>query len=113
MGELTDQIAIALLRSPGHSLRDQLDEAHHDLTLDFLLVMVVPLVVLSLFLAQSHLRGLPQMAHLAAAGETPATVLHQAVASPPAAQRPAPPVAPHFYLCSKAPQYAAEARLRS
>ncbi|ABM95667.1 hypothetical protein [Methylibium petroleiphilum] len=58
-------IGIALLRGPGHSLREQLDEAHNDLTWDLVLLMVVPLLALALFLAQSHLRGLPQMAHLA------------------------------------------------
>ena len=58
-------IGIALLRGPGHSLREQLDEAYNDLTMDIALLMVVPLLALSLFLAQSHLRGLPQMAHLA------------------------------------------------
>lgn len=58
-------IGIALLRAPGHSRREQLDEAHNDLTRDLLLSMVVPLLALALFLAQSHLRGLPQLAHLA------------------------------------------------
>ena len=58
-------IGIALLRSPGHSLRAQLDETTNDLTWDLVLLMVVPLLVLATFLAQSHLRGLPQMAHLA------------------------------------------------
>ncbi len=58
-------IGIALLRGPGHSLREQLDEAHNDLTWELVLLMVVPLLALALFLAQSHLRGLPQMAHLA------------------------------------------------
>jgi hypothetical protein len=56
-------IGIALLRGPGHSLREQLDETNNDLTWDLVLPMVVPL--LALFLAQSHLRGLPQTAHLA------------------------------------------------
>ncbi len=58
-------IGIALQRGPGHSLREQLDEAHNDLTWDLVLLMVVPLLVLTLFRAQSHLRGLPQTAHLA------------------------------------------------
>jgi hypothetical protein len=56
-------IGIALLRGPGHLLREQLDEAHNDLTWDLVLLMVVPLLALALFLANSHLRGLPQMAH--------------------------------------------------
>ena len=58
-------IGIALLRGPGHSLRDQLDEVHNDLTWDLVLLMVVPLLALATFLAQSHLRGLLQTAHLA------------------------------------------------
>lgn len=58
-------IGIALLRGPAHSLREQLDEAHNDLIWDLALLMVVPLIALALFLAQSHLRGLPQMARLA------------------------------------------------
>jgi len=58
-------IGISLLRGPGHSLREQLDETHNDLTWDLVLLMVVPLLALALFLAQSHLRGLPQTAHAA------------------------------------------------
>lgn len=58
-------IGIALRRGPGHSLRERLDEAHNDLTGDLVLLTVVPLLALALFLAQSHLRGLPQTAHLA------------------------------------------------
>ena len=58
-------IGIALMRGPGPSLREQLDEAHTDLTWDLVLLMVVPLLALALFLAQSLLRGLPQTAHLA------------------------------------------------
>ncbi len=42
-------IGIALLRGPGHSLREQLDEAHNDLTWDLVLLMVVPLLALALF----------------------------------------------------------------
>jgi hypothetical protein len=58
-------IGIALLRGPGHSLREQLDEVHNDLTGDLMLLMAVTLLALATFLAQSHLRGLPQTAHLA------------------------------------------------
>jgi hypothetical protein len=58
-------IGIALLRGPGHSLREQLDRTQTDLTGDLVLLMFLPLLVLATFLAQSHLRGLPQMAHLA------------------------------------------------
>jgi len=58
-------IGIALLRGPGHSLREQLDEAQNDLTWDLVLLLVVPLLALALFLAQSHLHGLSRTAHLA------------------------------------------------
>jgi len=59
------QIDNALLRGPGHSLREQIDETHNDLTWDLVLLMVVPLLALATFLAHSHLRGLPQTVHLA------------------------------------------------
>lgn len=58
-------IGITLLRAPGHSLRDQLDEANKDLMWDIVLLMVMPLLVLALVLTQSHLRGLQQVAHIA------------------------------------------------
>lgn len=58
-------IGNALLRGPGHSLREQLDETHSDLIWDVALLMVMPLVMLATFFAQSLVRGLPQMAHLA------------------------------------------------
>lgn len=58
-------IGISLLRGPGHSLRDQLDEAGKDLIWDIVLLMVMPLLVLALFLAQSHLRGLHQTTNVA------------------------------------------------
>lgn len=54
-----------LLRGPGHSLREQLDTANADLSFDIALLMVVPLMVLSTFLAQGHVVGLTKMTHLA------------------------------------------------
>jgi Nuclease-related domain len=54
-----------LLRGPGHSLREQLEVAGTDLGFDLALLMVVPLLVLSLFLAQGHVLGLPRVMHLA------------------------------------------------
>ncbi|WP_292449457.1 nuclease-related domain-containing protein [Methylibium sp.] len=58
-------IGIALLRSPGHTLREQLEEAQNDVTADVFVLMAMPLLVLATFLAQSHLRGLQGMMHLA------------------------------------------------
>ena len=58
-------IGIALLRSPGHTLREQLDEAQNDVTVDVFVNMAMPLLLLATFLAQSHLRGLQGMLHLA------------------------------------------------
>lgn len=58
-------IGIELLRGPGHSLREQLDEAQNDLIWDLGLLMVMPLMVLAIFLGQSHVHGLPRMVHLA------------------------------------------------
>ncbi|HNJ50348.1 MAG TPA: nuclease-related domain-containing protein, partial [Accumulibacter sp.] len=55
----------ALLRSPGYSLSEKLDEANHDLIWDLALLMTLPLMTLTLFLAQSHLGGLQAMVHLA------------------------------------------------
>lgn len=51
----------------GHSLREQLDEVHNDLTWYLVLLMVVPLLALALFLARSHLRGVTPTAPLAPA----------------------------------------------
>ena len=56
-----------LLRGPGHSLREQLDTADADLGLDLALLMVVPLMVLTVFLAQGHVLGLTRMMYLAPA----------------------------------------------
>lgn len=58
-------IGIDLLRGPGHTLREQLDEATNDLMADLYALMTVPLLVLSVFLAQGHLQGVQRIAHLA------------------------------------------------
>ena len=58
-------IAKDLLRSPGHSLREQLEELHTDLVFDIALLMVIPLMSLTLFLAQAHVTGLSKIWHLA------------------------------------------------
>jgi hypothetical protein len=58
-------IGIDLLRGPGHTLRQQLDEASNDVSTDAFLLMMMPLLLLAAFLAQGHLRGLQGMMHLA------------------------------------------------
>jgi hypothetical protein len=45
-------INIELLRGPGHTVREQLEEASNDLTFDLLTISVIPLVALSMYLAQ-------------------------------------------------------------
>ena len=57
-------IGIDLLRGPGHTLREQLDEATNDLMADVFALMMMPLVLLSVFLAQGHLQGLQRITHL-------------------------------------------------
>ncbi|MBT2326500.1 NERD domain-containing protein [Variovorax paradoxus] len=57
-------VGMDLLRSPGHTLRDEIDEAGTDVLSDAFLLMLVPLMALAVFLAQSHLRGLQGMMHL-------------------------------------------------
>jgi hypothetical protein len=54
-----------LLRGPGHSLREQLDQATADVTWEIALLMVVPLMALTTFLAQGHVMGLSRMQRLA------------------------------------------------
>ena len=54
-------IGIDLLRSPGHTVREQLDEASSDLIWDVLLISIVPMAFLAIFLAQGHVVGLQQM----------------------------------------------------
>lgn len=58
-------IGIDLLRSPGHTLRGQLEEAMGDVSADVAVLMVAPLLLLALFLAQGHLLGLQGVMHLA------------------------------------------------
>ena len=53
-----------LLRSPGQALREQLDSLHGDLVIDALLTMVLPVLLLSIALVQSHLRGVDTMLRL-------------------------------------------------
>lgn len=57
-------VAIDLLRGPGHTLREQLDDVGTDVLSDVFVLMLVPLLALAVFLAQSHLRGLEKMSHL-------------------------------------------------
>ena len=58
-------IAKELLRGPGHSLREQLEELGNDVVFDIGLLMVIPLMVLTMFLAQGHVVGLPRVMNLA------------------------------------------------
>ena len=57
-------IGIDLLRSPGHSVRERLEEQSHDLVSEVFLLSSIPLTMLALFLAQAHVRGLSNLAHL-------------------------------------------------
>lgn len=57
-------IGINLLRSPGHTVRERLEEQSHDLMSEVYLLSSIPLTMLALFLAQAHVRGLSNMAHL-------------------------------------------------
>lgn len=50
-----------LLRGPGHALREQLESSQGDLLGFAVLTSVLPMVLLSTFLIQAHLRGLPAM----------------------------------------------------
>ncbi len=54
----------ALLRLPGHSLREQLDEATGTVMSDIFMLMLVPLMMLAMFLAHGHIPGLQRTAHL-------------------------------------------------
>jgi len=58
-------IRIDLLRGPGHTLREQLEEANSDVLADVFGLIVVPLALLAIFLGQSHVRGLQEMMRLA------------------------------------------------
>lgn len=46
-----------LLRAPGHTLREQLDDVTIDLQWDVFALAAIPLLTLAVFLAQGHLRG--------------------------------------------------------
>lgn len=58
-------IGIDMLRGPGHTLREQLDEIRMDLLANVSILMVLPLLFLAMFLAHSHVRGAQAMVHLA------------------------------------------------
>lgn len=58
-------IGTALLRSPGYSVREQLEQAQRDLTFDAVLLTVIPLLLTALFLAQGLLLGASRMAPIA------------------------------------------------
>lgn len=57
-------IGIDLLRGPGHTLREQMDEASNELTWDISMLMALPLIVLATFLAQAHVRSIDKMMHV-------------------------------------------------
>lgn len=57
-------INVDLLRGPGHTLREELEEITTDLIWDVFVLATMPLVVLATYLAQAHVRGLQEMAHL-------------------------------------------------
>lgn len=54
-------IGIDLLRTPGHTVREQLDEASTEVVWDVMLLSVMPLVFLAIYLAQAHAIGLSSM----------------------------------------------------
>lgn len=58
-------IGIDLLRTPGHTLREKLEEASGELTWDIVILCLIPMMALATFLAQAHLTGLTRMVHLA------------------------------------------------
>lgn len=49
-------IGIAMLRAPGHSLRAQIDETLENVTENIVALMLVPLMLLAIFFAQSQIR---------------------------------------------------------
>jgi len=57
-------LGIDLLRGPGHTLRDQIEEATNDLSSDIFVLMLFPLLIVAVFLAQAHVRGLQGMVPL-------------------------------------------------
>ena len=58
-------IGIDLLRTPGHTLREKMEEASGDLMRDAVILCLIPMIALATFLAQAHLTGLAHMTHLA------------------------------------------------
>jgi hypothetical protein len=58
-------VGIDLLRSPGHALRDQIEEANVDALSDVFVLMLVPLLALCVFLAQQHFQGAQRILPLA------------------------------------------------
>jgi hypothetical protein len=54
-----------LLRGPGYTLREQLESELVDFSFDIALLMVVPLMALTVFLAQAHVAGMAKILHLA------------------------------------------------
>ena len=58
-------IGIDLLRSPGHSLREQLEKEMLDISFELGVLMVVPLLMMTVFLAQGHLAGMRSVIGLA------------------------------------------------
>ena len=50
-------INIELLLGPGHTVRQQLEEESNDLTFDLLTISVIPLLALSMYLAQRVSKG--------------------------------------------------------
>lgn len=54
-------IGIDLLRAPGHTVREQLDEASADVVWDVMLLSLMPMAFLAIYLAQAHVIGLPKM----------------------------------------------------
>jgi hypothetical protein len=54
-------IGISLLRGPGHTLREQLDEETSNIIWDLLILSVFPLMMLALYLAQARFLGLDRL----------------------------------------------------
>ena len=68
-------IAKALLRSPGHTLNEQLAEANIDVMGYMMLLMAFPPVLLAILLAQSYLRPFANTSVLIAMHVVPAVVV--------------------------------------
>lgn len=57
-----------LLRSPGHSLRQKIDEVQEELAFWLTILLVAPFVLISLHVCDSHYRGTPDSLHRYALG---------------------------------------------